>query len=621
MASGATMLDRRVYWTEGYLDKKLQQARSKLERERAEKKRAAGGGLPLGAKVLKYGVMLWAARLGILGLGSLVPLLGTFVSMLHPAARSGLVDVPTFTVAELVASVGGGGGGGGPALVRRAVRHQAAAARRGWETPILVRNLSNPIPRDVLVDALVGDFEYKSIKVESSKQARHRSEDDRRASSTFTYFDRSAAWADRLDRASWSYKVTASLEDVRGFPFGPQNGDVGGDDDEFSCKSGAGKYHCRRFGHDDSRDADLAWHITQPLVRADVGKLAPDLLALVEDQEQEGGVEGPSSAAAYRLWLGRENVTVAPHYDVEDNWFHQLHGAKTFLLASAEAFRFYRPRSVLHPHWRQAQRSYLNTVRALELAVHEVRVGQDYEEESPPRSTSPAPAPEKKAALGWSAPAVRIWQVTLHPGDVLFVPAYTFHMVTTGPRSVSVNAWLPSAPSQLYQDLKRLVPLAQQQQPSSSSSQLPTPAVQLAQLGTALGVVLSDPFVRGRYTTAYVRKLWENRHRKEASPGLAKRWCPAEPTTTAAAGLCSSLNAKELRLQSLLISQTIIAVLKSASSASPPAEESPVVDQSAIRLLVVLDWAEESLHEILSATGTPSSPCVALRFIDTCVGW
>jgi Cupin-like domain len=470
---------------------------------------------------------------------------------------------------------------------------------------------------------LITDIDYTSVKLLTTVGDTKHDPDQ---PLLFSYFDRAAAWADeRLESTRGSepqhsslprYRSTSSLEEVVGFPF--SDSEVG---DEFVCD---GEPYCP-LSRSRSHVRPRPWHITQPLTPLQASKLAPVFPALL------GGL---ASQAAFRLWLGRENVSVAPHYDIEDNWYMQLHGQKTFLLTSAEGFRFFRPHSVLHPSWRQAQRDYLRNVRSLEQAIHEVMVSRDYESaDSLARSsgggdgggggesTSPvAPGTTIPSGGGWSAPPVRIWSVTLHPGDLLFLPAFTFHTVTTGRDSASLSAWVPSAASTLYQDMRRMVPLpgidVEQDLPEGTE-------VRLAQLGIAVQAVLNDRFVRGGYTQTYIKRLWSSRHRKSASE---RAWCAVPGPKDA--GQCTPqsiavADSKDSRLKTLLISQTLMAVLQSAVSSRElyhPAGEGLVVDQAAVRLLLVLDWAEEAIHELLQPVAR-SSPCAVMRFIETCVKW
>ena len=54
-------------------------------------------------------------------------------------------------------------------------------------------------------------------------------------------------------------------------------------------------------------------------------------------------------------------------------------------------------------------------------------------------------------ASSWmKALGLGLWEVSLGPGDMLFIPAGTYHTVRAGPDSLSVNSWLPSTLSEVH---------------------------------------------------------------------------------------------------------------------------------------------------------------------------
>ena len=61
----------------------------------------------------------------------------------------------------------------------------------------------------------------------------------------------------------------------------------------------------------------------------------------------------------FRLWLSSEGSVASPHYDMEHNFFLQVKGSKTFLIASPNLFKLFQPNSYLHPNWRQSKQSHL----------------------------------------------------------------------------------------------------------------------------------------------------------------------------------------------------------------------------------------------------------------------
>lgn len=60
------------------------------------------------------------------------------------------------------------------------------------------------------------------------------------------------------------------------------------------------------------------------------------------------------------VWLSNsEGVTASPHYDMQDNFFIQLSGEKTFLMSPPSSFRLLNLYPSLHPRWRQAQNRHM----------------------------------------------------------------------------------------------------------------------------------------------------------------------------------------------------------------------------------------------------------------------
>ena len=97
------------------------------------------------------------------------------------------------------------------------------------------------------------------------------------------------------------------------------------------------------------------------------------------------------------LWLGAAGVGVSTHYDVSHNLFFQVAGTKRFTLLPCESHKALR----LFPHWHGSNRQA--------------------------QATPPA--------------NLRQWEVTLGPGEVLFLPSRVFHQVTSLTPSVGINSW------------------------------------------------------------------------------------------------------------------------------------------------------------------------------------
>lgn len=100
--------------------------------------------------------------------------------------------------------------------------------------------------------------------------------------------------------------------------------------------------------------------------------------------------------------------------DADHNFFTQLAGTKRFILHDPADTGFMRPFPRLHPLWHKAQ-------------CH---------------PTAPAAA---AGAAGRCPPADRLaaapMVANVEPGDVLYIPPYTWHTVESVSASVSISSW------------------------------------------------------------------------------------------------------------------------------------------------------------------------------------
>lgn len=537
-------------WSDAYLEKKLQEARAQEEKAVKKKREESVKKGRLDALTLiKYGVYIWAARLGVLGLGFLFPLLGTLSSVLWFGSLGG----PEASLA---------GSSWQQFQDTHALHPETLATTlQRMHTPLLLHSV--PVPDADALRAALQSLQYPRIKVHDKPQ--------------FTYLDPQSSWTRRHpDRAGPLYATGApayvAAESVRGFPYAAVSPSTPGD-----CTA-AGE--CP-FVPPAAREQ--WWHVTLPLSGSVAAQLAPAL-----------GTLGTGAAAAeFRLWLARENVTVTPHYDTADNVFVQLAGSKTFLVASPEAQRFLRPFPSLHPGWRQSQRPYLVTMPSMLSAQRERKV---------PRST------------------LKLWQVTLVAGDMLYLPAYHFHSVVTGPDSVSVNAWMPSEASVVFDEVRRMVPMPFSPEDSRPAKLASLGAAFLAFLDAACVPAYSVPGSRPQEpllasAKSDVVEMLTGRHRSLAQK---REWCSAEASVAAAgqatAGACVLRYAdQETPASRARVQQTAhtLALLLQASDASASVKDPHV------RTLLALDWLEEALDGVLEQD---SSPCSVMQFVSTCLG-
>jgi len=559
-------------WTDAYLERKLKKAQAVEDRERRKKRGTTDLSSSVLGKVLLYGGYLWAVRLAFVAFGSGLPLLGAFLSLFLPSPRNGLQTLPT--AARLP-----------PNNVVFSLRHSS---------PLLVQNSSLSLES-------LRDVPYQNVFVQTAQE------------DVFSSFDETAPWASLLTTpTAWErtrkYRIETFAEglgSLQGFPFTSNT-------DGNTCKKeeeGGGEA-C--VYPPPPRKRKNNWLIKQSISSVKVGKLAPELLSTL------GAAASSSDADAqqldFELWLGKENVTLAPQYFTHNSVLLQVQGQSTVLIASPDAFRFYHPGSVLHPGRSQAQRDYLQTPAQIDRAIRGELMRSEYEGEIPP--------------------AVAYWHDTLGPGDLLLVPAFYYVTAVLGPDSATI---LGRPNHALHPPLFLLYAQHKKEDSISSSGPVPLPfdeagaAVdeKLAALGSAIGSLIANPVVRGKYTVTFVKRAWRDRHRKSAylTKGRgdgSSLWCDGDEAsygtcTTEARELVQRDKEYQIRALSTVHALTLLLLQTDELSYATPSTEEEVSEgqEFAIRLQMTLDWTEHQLHKILSDKN--SNPCAVLRFIETCL--
>ena len=108
------------------------------------------------------------------------------------------------------------------------------------------------------------------------------------------------------------------------------------------------------------------------------------------------------------FWFGMENVTAYTHYDTSHNLHSISYGKKRFVLFPPEAYLELKLYPCLHQFYRQ---TYMSVSDVLTADTIQKLNGID---------------------------------ITLYPGEVLYIPSYWFHCVITMETTLSVNVWSQS---------------------------------------------------------------------------------------------------------------------------------------------------------------------------------
>ena len=141
--------------------------------------------------------------------------------------------------------------------------------------------------------------------------------------------------------------------------------------------------------------------------------LRHDMLRTPVHQAAIGGGGHPLStgrtAAQLTLWIGATNVSAVAHYDDVPNSYVQIQGSKRFLLIHPQ----YAPSMYLHAAATKSHRhSQIIDTSAEDILSKFPKFGK-----------------------------VKFLEAIVHPGDVLFMPAFWIHEVLALSTSVSVSIW------------------------------------------------------------------------------------------------------------------------------------------------------------------------------------
>lgn len=205
-------------------------------------------------------------------------------------------------------------------------------------------------------------------------------------------------------------------------------------------------------------------YATRRLLHAYTNPIIQELAPCINNLPSTPGVESEIS-----IWLTSGNTIATPHYDMEHNFFLQLNGTKRFVIASPTHYPLFRLYSSLHPRWRQGQARNLTSNEALNEVLTNPSICDGYSQRSsacPVTSINElwstcSSAKDETASsnnIQKIAPAIHV--IDLHPGQMLYIPPFFFHAVTTlDPYSVSINSWFGSKYLTAANKLSTSVPL------------------------------------------------------------------------------------------------------------------------------------------------------------------
>eukprot|EP01137_Pigoraptor_chileana_P020829 Opistho-2@83718 len=152
---------------------------------------------------------------------------------------------------------------------------------------------------------------------------------------------------------------------------------------------------------------------------AHFAKLEGSLLADVRQSDHLLFLEEEDYDAHMQFaWLSSAGVRTHTHFDQDHNFFVQIFGEKRFTLFLPVEYPFMSIFPRLHPMWHKSQ---------VDFTHPDLDAFPEYQK-------------------------ARAWEADLRPGDVLYVPPYTWHHVESLTTSISLSTW--SHDMKLYENMK-----------------------------------------------------------------------------------------------------------------------------------------------------------------------
>ena len=164
------------------------------------------------------------------------------------------------------------------------------------------------------------------------------------------------------------------------------------------------------------------------------------------------------------LWLSITNITAGLHYDLEDNLLLQISGIKKIVLISPEALYLFHSYCSWHPYWRQSSigKGLFTSQDIINFLTNQTNYNNLYNNEI----KTPTSAINNNNSLDHNfllknnhnnismniidiINEIRIYEVTLYPGNMIYIPAGYWHVVTTITSSISINTWFSSILSEI----------------------------------------------------------------------------------------------------------------------------------------------------------------------------
>ena len=438
---------------------------------------------------LQFGVYLWAGRLGMVMIGGMIP---AFISLLS----GWFTGISSSTKSEYkgIEEVSVNGLSRVKSWEWLNLLKDDFSAVSHWRNDYEIQLIRKvPVISAETIELLFNSLivvppvtHRPSLKIQSSKQILHEgndmddiiTEDIQQVPNDgryFSYFTEDRPWSTYYAR---SYEYLRLDQYLTSFQLGKGDGDISSSSSSCSIRFPPHRFIDKLRAQSDvltridsSTENKVGFthymYLAYPHLLPYLESFAPSL-ALISKYLAGTNVNSPNNVLQASLWISSPNVSAVMHYDLDDNFLLQLSGNKTVVIASPEAAAFVKPYSSLHPLWRQssidqlvdaetllALREDFAAEDSLERELAEVRRKRGQGKGVKKLETSERQTTNSSRMFSDGSRAL-IWQVEIHPGDMLYIPAGYFHSVITGNDSVSINAWHGSSLSNLYKKFSRV---------------------------------------------------------------------------------------------------------------------------------------------------------------------
>lgn len=516
------------------------------------------------ARWVQFAVVLWGIRLGLFGFGTaFMGLPSLLASVSNLTGLNLLLFLPQHDLASWH-------------WTRTKEKMDAYDCIREG-TPFVTSEV--PMESPETVRNVLQRYNFKSRAKTLSLEAKRKSECE-----GFHYQNKDSPWS--IENGTCLEEIKLLNVDEIPFPYRDQK-----DGNDQTC--GVDASNCRD---------DVSWYVVEPF-RA---PLSNPVLSSISEEFQKYIAHGLSRMRGVvvqsMLWVSSAKTECGAHYDMDHNFFLQIAGTKTFVIAEPTTSLIFRTRSYLHPYWRQARVDSLKSVGAILPSLDESKLVMDSVFRTRGKST-----------LG-------PWEVTLYPGDMLFLPAFYYHHVKSGSQgSTSMNVWVPSNAGACMDRLVKSASL-----PYEDAEDVEVKALKLA----IMGVVAFNRLGLGPTNSLFVAsqqlgKIMEDRHGLTTKEDVTDDKTEAHKDSRDIQSFCGGEVGMKFRRDTYFHLQTKMGMISPVGMARLIKESASQVSSllleelkdPAVCLHVLLDYIDEVFHAVLRQW---SSQEVALLYSRSC---